>query len=284
MFDPAILPIVLPLDTLEEITADIQSLMRTRRENNYILGLRLIEAKEKVGHGKWEAYLAENVRIFDKRTAQRWMKWARRVQANETWLPDPDESDKVSFSDEWYTPIEVVDAARRVLGGRFNLDPASCTEANKIVDAERFFSLRPEPASAGIDGLNQRWEAERMFHNPPWCKGTGRFVEKVYSSFRQRDGNVYSAIVILNRGHLAMPWFAPMLAFPICIFNRDLRYRTPGGTKHSPRQGTIAVCVAPQLWRRFKEEFSPFGRIVWMDEDEEGPPQFTSADYYPDFK
>src|SRR6267142_2233464 len=185
MFDPAILPIVLPLDTLEEITADIQSLMRTRRENNYILGLRLIEAKEKVGHGKWEAYLAENVRIFDKRTAQRWMKWARRVQANETWLPDPDESDKVSFSDEWYTPIEVVDAARRVLGGRFNL---------------------------------------------------------------------------------------------------DLRYRTPGGTKHSPKQGTIAVCVAPQLWRRFKEEFSPFGRIVWMDEDEEGPPQFTSADYYPDFK
>jgi len=37
-----------------------------------------------------------------------------------------------SGSDEYFTPVEIVDAARKVMGG-INLDPASSLEANQKV-------------------------------------------------------------------------------------------------------------------------------------------------------
>lgn len=61
-------------------------------------------------------------------------------------------------SSEWYTPSDIIRRARYVLGS-IDLDPASCTAANQIVGASRFFAQ-------GDNGLEQEWTG-RVWLNPP---------------------------------------------------------------------------------------------------------------------
>lgn len=283
-----------PLATLEETAADIRSLLRTRRENNYVLGWRLQQMKEQArARGEnWTAWFDETVRAFDIRTAQRWMKWAKEVDKKRTWLPTPEENDKVSLSDHWYTPKAVIDAARQVLG-HIDLDPATSVKANvrgKWKAADRIYTEKPEPGSDGVDGLKQPW-AGRVWCNPPYNRLTKEFVEKAWDAYRN---NSVTAILLLNRLHVVQPWFGPMFHFPICYCRKGLRFEIPlksGKMKtSSPQQGSIFVCVStPRLWRKFHDVFSwdrsgGYGRVVMVDEEEDDPPKATAADFYPDFK
>lgn len=58
-----------------------------------------------------------------------------------------------SGENEWYTPDEWIDAARKVMGG-IDLDPASTVEANRVIKAKAFFALDD-------DGLKQKWSGPR---------------------------------------------------------------------------------------------------------------------------
>lgn len=65
-----------------------------------------------------------------------------------------------SESVEHFTPIEVVDAARELMGG-IDLDPASNKLANSYIRARRIFTEKD-------NGLKQRWSGHaRVFLNPP---------------------------------------------------------------------------------------------------------------------
>jgi hypothetical protein len=61
-------------------------------------------------------------------------------------------------SPDWYTPTELVVAARNVMGG-IDLDPASDAEANARHNIRRIYTVDD-------DGLQQRWFG-RVLVNPP---------------------------------------------------------------------------------------------------------------------
>ena len=76
---------------------------------------------------------------------------------------------RVHFSsqkDLWATPQYVFDELNAEF--RFNLDPCALPENAKCT---KFFT--PE-----IDGLQQNWEAHRVFMNPPYGREIGKWVEK----------------------------------------------------------------------------------------------------------
>lgn len=66
-----------------------------------------------------------------------------------------------SASNEHYTPAEIVERARRVLG-EIDLDPATCAKANETVKAARIFD-------ASSNGFTVNWSG-RVFLNPPGGK------------------------------------------------------------------------------------------------------------------
>jgi hypothetical protein len=80
-----------------------------------------------------------------------------------------------SFTADWITPPEIIDAARATLGV-IDLDPASSGLANKIVRATRYYGV----GSAVENGFTTEWSG-RVFLNPPGGRCDERGVRVVSS-------------------------------------------------------------------------------------------------------
>jgi hypothetical protein len=70
-------------DLAAKINTEFAAIQKAEQDTNksavqraIILGRTLCQAKEKVGHGKWEKWLTDNCRDISARTAQRYMKLA----------------------------------------------------------------------------------------------------------------------------------------------------------------------------------------------------------------
>jgi len=162
-----------------------------------------------------------------------------------------------SQTEDWYTNQEVIDRTRKLFNGKIDLDPMSCEVANQRVQAETYYT-------AEIDGLTRPWFGHILW-NPPWG-GTNansakkRGIKKLLDAFR--EGQVQEAICVLNANAMTTSWFAPLLAFPVCIPPRRLSFYAPDGTEGtSPTAGTVVVYVGPSL-SRFADVFGDLGRIM----------------------
>lgn len=157
-----------------------------------------------------------------------------------------------SGNNEWYTPKEYIEAARRVLG-EIDLDPASSDEANTVVQALNYYTIED-------DGLAQAWRG-RVWMNPPYASDLiGKFTERLAHHYQHRD--VEAAIVLVNNA-TETRWFQSLAehATAICFPLKRVTFWSPNGSTGAPLQGQAILYLGSHT-NDFIEQFWDFGLLV----------------------
>ena len=151
--------------------------------------------------------------------------------------------------DEWYTPAEYVEAARKLMGV-IDLDPASCEAAQGVVQAGTYYDKQK-------DGLKHPWFG-KVWLNPPYSD-PAPFTDA--ASRMYRDGVIEASVILVNNA-TETGWFQRLLAlYPACFLNRRISFWHPGRRSESPRQAQVVFYLGADV-RRFCEVFAGFGTIV----------------------
>lgn len=166
-------------------------------------------------------------------------------------------------NDQWYTPAQYIEMVREILD-TIDLDPASCAEANQIVQANRFFTKEQ-------DGLKQSWDAENIFLNPPYSKMLP-WVEKLL--FELSIQPKLQAILLANvctdtKWFEAISEASEFIGVSICFVRGRIKFHSPSRIethntpKNSPKKPSMFVCFGnPDSRRVFKYTFDQIGQVV----------------------
>lgn len=166
-------------------------------------------------------------------------------------------------SEDWRTPVMVVNLARRVFGGVIDLDPASDKDANAMIQAERYYTKRK-------DGLAQTWDAESVLVNPPG--GTtmarkSRQAEWWHKCVSEREHYGHCIFVGFSIELLRLsqgPRYPSAMAFPLCVPRKRLRFLHPDGHVGRSPNNANAIVYVPGLVDRsslFAQVFSELGEV-----------------------
>lgn len=153
-------------------------------------------------------------------------------------------------SNEWYTPVEFIEAARRVMGS-IDLDPASNDEAQAFIKAGNYYTKE-------TNGLSQTWKGN-VWLNPPYADPLP-WVAKLTSSFE--EGTVTSGILLVNTANSPqwsrLLWHGP---YTVCLLNRRVSFWRPD------RMDTRGTAQDQMIWyvgnnaEQFNAVFSQYGAI-----------------------
>lgn len=170
-------------------------------------------------------------------------------------LPAPTVADNC----EWYTPPHIIEAARAVLG-TIDLDPASCVEANRIVQATRIYTRDD-------NGLEQPWHGN-VWLNPPYGRGIiEAFVERLLEWNRRLvswQDCYWGAHCLTNACTDTAWWQALAQESTVCFLRGRVRFWGPMEHGNSPTQGQTVFLLTEnmEVVRRFRENFGPLGHIM----------------------
>lgn len=156
-----------------------------------------------------------------------------------------------SGNNEWYTPANIIEAARDVLG-EIDLDPASCDAANEVVKATTYYTAQD-------NGLLQRWRG-RVWMNPPYESGlVEEFTGKLRTWFEA--GEVSEAIVLVNNA-TETRWFQNLADFAsmICFPAGRVRFWNETKESASPLQGQAILYFGARR-EAFARRFREFGSV-----------------------
>lgn len=153
---------------------------------------------------------------------------------------------------EWYTPPDVLDIARAVLG-TFDLDPASSDDAQATVQASAHFTVED-------DGLTKPWHG-RIWLNPPYSQpAISQFVEKLVAEYQA--GHVTEAI-LLTHNYTDTSWFhaAASTCSAICFTRGRIAFLSPTGEKAAPTQGQAFAYFGENV-EAFRQHFAVLGLVL----------------------
>lgn len=144
------------------------------------------------------------------------------------------------------TPADIVEIGRCLVGGAFDLDPASNEFANSYIRAKTYYTEE-------MNGFCRPWGGRLWMNHPfankeracgPNCKkkicekrgyctpvdipGNADWIDKLVQSWE--DGDVTAACCICFAA-TSENWFAPLLRFPQFYFTGRVNYILPDGTE-----------------------------------------------------
>jgi hypothetical protein len=135
---------------------------------------------------------------------------------------------KPPCDDEWYSPRDIIKAARAVLK-RIDLDPASHHIPQRWIKAAKFYTKSD-------DGLLASWCAKNVWLNPPHSI-LSRFVEKLLTELK--IGNTSSAILLMPTGRTNAYHKALAASSAVCICRRIKFEKADGPRLPNPFDSTL---------------------------------------------
>ena len=163
----------------------------------------------------------------------------------------------MSRSKEWYTPARYLQLIRALMGG-IDLDPASCSVAQRTVQATRYFT-------ADDNGLAHPWPG-RVFLNPPYGRGVGGLSNQGCWSHRlieQYEQGITTQAVLLVTAATSEKWFQPLWAYPVCFTDHRIAFVDAHGHKVRGNTKGAAFVYMGNEKERFAELFSAVGTPVF---------------------
>lgn len=158
-----------------------------------------------------------------------------------------------SGENEWYTPPDIIERARRAMGA-IDCDPASSQFANKNVKANVYYTVEN-------NGLTQKWKG-RVWMNPPYSNPLcSQFCETLTNKVIEKE--IEQACVLVNNA-TETGWFQRMLgtAQAVCFLDGRVKYLDKTGTPaNTPLQGQAVLYFGGRM-RSFQVAFSNAGIVL----------------------
>lgn len=176
----------------------------------------------------------------------------------------PDEASKIlssrphvsnnSGNNEWYTPPEFIEAARKTMGG-IDIDPASNDIAQQNVKASVYYTEE-------TNGLDKQWIGN-VWMNPPYSSALiGQFCERLVAE--HQSGRVKQAVILVNNATEAK-WFSTLASVASMVgftFKRVRFLDMHGNPSGAPLQGQAVVYIGKN-----KTAFANnFKELCWIAE------------------
>jgi len=164
-----------------------------------------------------------------------------------------------SKTNEWYTPPEIMHIVRAVLG-KIELDPASNEDANRIVQAKRFYAKED-------DGLSQKWEAATLFLNSPYGKVNGKSSQSVWMNYLLSQLDTIGGCIALSKTVPGYVWWSDLFngkwPGPVCITRDRISFISGDGRSTGKAKSASSFWYYGDNKDKFAERFSEIGRVIW---------------------
>lgn len=147
-----------------------------------------------------------------------------------------------SRTDAWYTPLDILLRAQRVLGP-IDLDPASDEFGNARVGARYFLTKE-------LDGLKQPWVGRTVWLNPPGSKTGNRSNTELFwqrlmahRDAGELDHAIFMAFSLEAAQSTQRDGRGGILRFPACIPRKRIAFDSRTGPGPAPSHSNAIVYV-----------------------------------------
>ena len=265
-----------PAESLDELTAKF-NMERAGADESTRRGLihaitaggLLLEIKQQLkkqkGHGHWKTWMKEN--NAPERSTQRYIKLWKAFGGKSDTVSDMSFNEAIKLlgkttggeayresqlsrgSDQRYTCKAEIALVRQVLGG-IDLDP--CSDPEMTVPAKDHYRE---------GGLEKPWVG-RIYANPPYGAGLGKWVDKARSEF---ESGAAKEIILMLPCHSETPYFHRLAEYDRCEIEGKVKF-VHGDGEHKGKAlpipwGSVVFYLGPNR-AKFYSVFAHRGAVL----------------------